>query len=266
MMTLPVTELDEVEGPPSLGQKLRRLLLIPARILGVLFLPDRAMPQVVSEKRYAAPLLFVMCAGLFSSWAIGQRLDMSFLAMGGPPGAAAAPQAPMSDRELDEMMEKGRTSAKVMMGVDAIVVTPVKILALAVALLLLGRFVGGKTSAIGALTAAAIAALPFGVKSLLVGGAVLSRSAVTPMEQGTLLPFSTIGPSGGGPLKFLVFDPFMLWTVVLLGFGLYAASQLTRRKAFVAVFVCFGLFQLLSGGAGPAMPAPGGPMMRGPQS
>jgi hypothetical protein len=162
------------------------------------------------------------------------------------------------------MVQKGKTSAQVMIGIDAVVVTPFKILALALGLLVVGRYVGGKTSALGALTAASNAALPFGVKSLLVAGTALSRTAVTPMELPGLLPFSTIGPGGGGPLKFLVFDPFMLWTVVLLGFGLYAASHLTRRRAFAAVLVCFGLFQLLSGGAGPSMPAPGGPMMRGP--
>jgi hypothetical protein len=275
MMTLPVTELDEVEGPPSFGQKLKQALLVPGRILGALFLPDRTMPQVVAEKRYAAPILFVICAGLFAGWAIGQRLDMSFMAMGpgpGGPGGGAEQQQQqqqqqqMSDREVDEMMQKGVTQAKVMMGIDAIVVTPFKILALALGLLLLGRYVGGKTSAIGALTAASNAALPFGVKSLLIAGAALSRTRITPMELPGLLPFSTIGPSGGGPLKFLVFDPFMLWTVVLLGFGLYAASHLTKRRAFAAVFVCFGLFQLLSGGAGPDMPGPGGPMMRGPKS
>jgi len=268
MMTLPVTELDEVEGPPSFGQKLRRALLIPVRILGVLFLPDRAMPQAVQEKRYAAPLLFVICAGLFAGWAVGQRLDMSFMTMGGPGGPGGPPQQQqqMSDREIDEMMQKGRTSAQVMAAVDAAVVTPIKILLVALGLLILGRYVGGKTSGMGALTAACNAALPFGVKSLLVGGVALTRVSVTPMELPTLLPFSALGPGSGGPLKFLVFDPFMLWTVVLLGFGLYAASHLTRRRAFVAVLVCFGLFQLLSGGAGPDMPGPGGPMMRGPQS
>jgi len=268
MMTLPVTELDEVEGPPSFRQKLHRLLLVPARILGALFLPDRTMPQAVAEKRYAAPLLFVICAGLFAGWAIGQRLDMSFMTMGGPggPGGGAAQQQQMSDREIDEMMQKGKTQAQVMMAIDAVVVTPFKILALALGLLLVGRYVGGKTSAVGALTAASNAALPFGVKSLLVAGTALSRTTLTPMELPGLLPFATFGPSGGGPLKFLVFDPFMLWTVVLLGFGLYAASQMTKRRAFATVIVCFGLFQLLTGGAGPDMPGPGGPMMRGPKS
>jgi hypothetical protein len=279
MMTLPVTELDEVEGPPSFGQKLRRVLLVPGRILGALFLPDRTMPQVVAEKRYAAPILFVICTGLFAGWAIGQRLDMSFMLTGPGPGGPGGggqqqqqqqpqqqQQQQMSDREVDEMMQKGKTQAQVMMGIDAAVVTPFKILALALALLLVGRYVGGKTSALGALTAASNAALPFGVKSLLVAGAALTRTAVTPMELPELLPFSAIGPGGGGPLKFLVFDPFMLWTVVLLGFGLYAASHLTKRRAFVAVLVCFGLFQLLSGGAGPDMPGPGGPMMQGPKS
>jgi hypothetical protein len=277
MMTLPVTELDEVEGPPSFGQRLRQVAAIPGRMLGALVLPDRTMPKVVADGRFAAPFLFVMLCGLFSAWTIGQRLDMSFMMNMGPgPGAQAGGQgggggggggmSEMSERELQEMVQKEQAKAQVMLGLDAGIVTPIKILLIALAILLVGRYVGGKTSPKGALAAASYAALPFGVKSLLTAGSAMSHTTLTPMMLPQLLPFGYVGPAGGGVLKLLVFDPFMVWAVVLLTFGLHAASQMSKRRVIITVLVCFCMFQVLSGGAGPDMPAPGGPMMmRGPQ-
>ncbi len=277
MMTLPVTELDEVEGPPSFGQRLRRIAAVPGRMLGALLLPDRTMPKVVAEGRFAAPLLFVMACGLLSAWTIGQRLDMSFLmnmgpapgaqAQGGGGGGGGGGMPEMSERELQEMVQKEKAKAEVILGLDAGVLTPIKILLGALGILLIGRYVGGKTSAKGALAAASYAALPFGVKSLLVAGTAASHATLTPMMLPTLLPFAYVGPSGPGPLKFLAVDPFLVWAFVILGFGLAAASHMSKRKVLVTVLTCFCLYQLLSGGAAPEMPGPKGPMMmRGPQS
>ncbi|HKA91764.1 MAG TPA: YIP1 family protein [Haliangiales bacterium] len=274
-----MTELDEVEGPPSFGQRLRRIAAIPVRMLGALLLPDRTMPGVVADARFAAPLLFVVACGLFSAWMVGRRLDMSFLmnmhpapgaqqqqgGQGGQGGGGGTPE--MSDRELDEMMQKEKAKAQVMLGLDAGVLTPIKILLAALGILAVGRYVGGKTSAKGALAAASYGALPFGVKSLLVAAAASSHASLTPMMLPALLPFAYVGPAGPGPLKLLAIDPFLVWAFVIIGFGLAAASHMSRRKVIVTLLVCFCLYQLLSGGAAPEMPGPGGPMMmRGPQS
>jgi hypothetical protein len=46
------------------------------------------------------------------------------------------------------------------------------------------------------------------------------------------------------------FDPFALWSAVILALGLSAAAGMSKTRSFVAVAVCFLLFQLLTGGAG----------------
>jgi hypothetical protein len=281
MMTSIVTELDDAEGAPSLGQRLRRIVAVPGRMLGALVLPDRTMPKVVADGRFAAPLLFVILAGLLSAWTIGQRLDMSFLMYGPPPGAKAdqgggggggggnnnGGMPEMSDRELNEMVQKEKAKAVVVLGLDAVVVAPVKLLLAALLILIIGRYVGGKTSARGALATASYAALPFGVKSLLTAAAATSHTTLTPPLLATLLPFSFVGPAGPGPLRLLSFDPFLVWAFVIVAFGLAAASTMSRRKVLVSVITVFCLFQLLSGGAAPEMPGPNGPtMMRGPKA
>jgi hypothetical protein len=58
-------------------------------------------------------------------------------------------------------------------------------------------------------------------------------------------------PAPGLLGHFTYIDPFAIWSAVILGMGLAAAAQITRKRAFAAVAFCFVLLQLLTVGGMP---------------
>jgi hypothetical protein len=111
------------------------------------------------------------------------------------------------------------------------------------------RFVGGKPALRAMLALSAHAGLPGAVKSLIAALAALRLPRITPDSMATLVPLPWGSPDGP-PLGRLLagLDPFALWAVLLLAIGMPHASGVGRRKAYLTVGVCFGLFLLLTVG------------------
>jgi len=92
----------------------------------------------------------------------------------------------------------------------------------------------------------------------------MAQVSLTPAQADSLVQnplaraYAGLGPSAARLLEGV--DPFMIWSVLLLGLGMAPAGEVTRKRAFITLFVGFAIYLALSRGAcaGPAGP-PGPP-------
>jgi hypothetical protein len=270
---------DDDDVPVGLGERLRQIVAVPGRLLGVLLIPDKAMPEQVNAQRYGAALLAIIICGLLGQAAIASRLDVSTdilqqaaqgMGPGGPgspgggaPGAQGAQAAATkSDREIQEEITKTLSVERVTRVLNYGAWKPIKYSLLAVLLYILLRFVGGQPTMKKAYSTAIHASLPYAVKALVVAAAALAQASLTPSQADSLVanPLApTFAQMGGLGVVLSAVDPFVLWSVALLAFGAGAAAQISRKRAFVSVLVGFALFLGMStffshaggGGGGP---------------
>lgn len=222
--------------------------------------PDRYVGPEVVAGRYGWPLLSVILCACIAAFALGSRLDVGpeVRADNAPaPTATNGKQPPpeiKTDREIDEAIAQRTAVMRVKLGFGAVAGTPFRVLGLALALLLLGRFIGGKPTMPRVLTAAALASVPGGVRSLVTAVVAWRQPSIGATELDSLVRFPNLIPSGHPVLERLLagVDVFTWWSVVILVFGLSAAADIQRRKGFVAIAIGFGLFlavtRLIMGG------------------
>jgi len=243
----------EIEPPPpSVMARARQALAVPVRLLGVLFVPDRTMPRVVGEQRRAAAFITITLLSLLAALVVGQRIDVSRQVLDEADRAKmmmGADAPTKSERELAEDIAKQRTIAQVKLGLAAGLETPALVFVLGIGLLLVGRYVGGRPTFGKAVTAAANGSLPIAAKSLLVALMAWPSASLTWKDVNDFNNMAVLRVPGDGFAKFASVDAFALWSVILLGFGLAAAAGMSRRRSFITIFICFGLYQLLTGGA-----------------
>jgi hypothetical protein len=282
---------DDDDVPVGLGERLRRIVAVPGRLLGSLFLPDKYVPQQVNAQHYGAALLAIIFCGLVGQAAIGARLDVSTdilqqasQGMGGPGGPGgggggggggrasgsnqgAQAAAVKSDREIQEDITKSLAVERVTRALGAGLWTPLKILLLTLFIYLVLRYAGGKPTLTRAFSATTHAALPYAAKALIIAVAAYSQASLTPAQADSMVAnplaptFATLGNVG---IVLSIVDPFMLWSVGLLVLGAAPAAEISRKRAFVTILVAFVLFLGVSnffahmgGGGG------GGPQMEG---
>jgi hypothetical protein len=257
--------VDDPDVPRSLGSHVKRVLAVPGRLLGALFLPDGGMPHVVGRERGGAALLTIVVCAAIAAAVLAVRVDTTQVVLTAETmriQQAGAQQAEArSDRELQEEIDKSRSMAQVKMGLTALGWTPLKVLLLTLAFAAVGRYVGGKPTMRRTFAATAHASLPLAVKSLCVAALAWPKARLTPMDIEALWGFSQI-PLLAGPLaRFATLDVFGVWMVVLAGFGLAAAAQITRKRAFITVGILYILVLLISSAsAGGGPPGVHGPM------
>jgi hypothetical protein len=266
------THADDDLGAPSLRERLRGAALVPARMLGAMFLPDRTMPLVVREERYAGAFLVVTLAALIAAGVTGARYDGSAAVLarnagkmptqtaGGVPEGNTA-EAPKSDRDIADEITKDRAVTRVKLGLGAGAGTPFSIVMLAMGLFLVGRYVGGKPSMKGTISVASYASLPSAARSITQAVIAWRMPVVRPADLGHLVPsFSVANPALGRLLGGV--DVFTIWTALLAIFGLATAGSMSRKRAFVTVIVSLALWlavtRLVAGGPPPG-PGPNGP-------
>ena len=281
-VTAPDDDLDD--APVSPGERLRRLISVPGQLLQALLLPDRGMARQVSARRYGAALAAVVVCGLLAAAAIGVRLDVStdILAQaaspgmaegggggGGPPpgdnGPGAQAAATKSDREITEEINKTLAVERVTRALSAGLWVPLQLLVLTIFVYGFLRYVGGTPTLERSFAATVHAALPYAVKSLVIAGAALAQHALTPSQADALVAnplapsYASLGPGLARLLEDV--DPFMLWSVLLLGLGMAAAGEVSRRRAFITLLVGFALYLGLGLAVcgGPAGPPGAGP-------
>ena len=257
-----LTEQEESFGPalPDARDRGRRLAAaLTAPVVALLF-PDRGVPPLVSAGRFRLAMAIVVGAALLAAAAVSLRVDVGAAVRaensGAPPpssesaaAGAGAPQAEVkTDREIDEEIAKRTAVIRVKLALSAALATPGKILLLALALFLLGRYVGGKPTTQRALAAAAVGALPWAVRSLISAAAALRQQAIGPSDLDSLVAGSLASDAGQSIVARLAagVDLFSLWSVVLCGFGLSAASGIGRVRGLVVVSIGFALLLMIS--------------------
>jgi hypothetical protein len=258
-----VTVPEEPFGParPDIARRFRRVGSAILAQFVALFVPDRGVPPLVSMGRARLSIAIAIAAGLLSAAAISARVDLApavraEMARGPGPGkgpgsggpAAEPPGEDKTDRDIADEIDKRTAIVEVKAWLRAAVGMPAQIVGFAIALLLLGRFIGGKPSFQRALAASSIASLPLAVKSLIEAAATLRQARIGPDEVHQLVTSRLISAPHGDPLLARVAaasDLFSLWSVVLAGFGLAAAAGISRTRSFIAVTVAYLLFVLL---------------------
>jgi hypothetical protein len=243
-----------------------RWFATPLRPFFVALVPDRHVGPEVVAGRYGWPLLTVVFCACLAAFALGTRLDVGPEVRAQDAGAPAMkeqngkqkPAEIKTDREIEEAIAQRTAVVRVNLGMGAALSTPLKVLMLGIAMLLLGRFIGGKPTLPRALTVAALASIPGAVRSLMTALVAWRQPSVTPDELDTLVRFPSFIPDGHPVLArlFAGVDVLTLWSVVILAFGLCAAAEIKRTKGFVAVVISFVLFLvvtrlIMSGGAPP---------------
>lgn len=269
---MPAGDLTDLRAtPPSTASPIRRALrwlALPLRPFFVALLPDRNVGPEVVAGRYGWPLISVVLCACLAAFTLGTRLDVGpevraeNADAGAPATTGSSKDKPKqietkTDREIDEAIAQRAAMVRVKLGLGAALGTPFRVLALGLALLLLGRFVGGKPTMPRVLTVAALASVPGAVRSLVTAVVAWRQDSVVPRELESLLRFPRVIPDGHPVLDrlFTGVDFFTWWSVAILAFGLCAAAELKRTKGFVAIAIGFVLFllvtRLIMGGAEP---------------
>ncbi len=261
--------LDVRATRPVVSQfrRVLRWLATPLRPFVVALVPDRMGPDVIAG-RYGWPLLSVIACACVAAFALGTRLDVGpdvrAENSGAPPVAATAtatadpkPEEIKTDREIDEEIAQRTSVARVKLGLGAALGTPMRVLALALAMLLLARFVGGTPTMPRALTVAALASVPGAVRSLVTALVAWHQPRVVPGDLDSLVTFPRVIPDGHPVLArlFAGVDVFTWWSIIVLTFGLCAAADLKPRKSIAAIAISVVLYlvvtRLIMGGAQP---------------
>jgi hypothetical protein len=272
---VPAGDLTDLRAtpPPTASPITRALrwLVNPLRPFYVALVPDRNVGPEVVAGRYGWPLISVVLCACLAAFALGTRLDVGpevhaeNAGAGAPQAGSASNDKPQqiemkTDREIDEAIAQRTAMVRVKLGLGAALGTPFRVLALALALLLLGRFVGGKPTMPRVLTVAALASVPGAVRSLVTAVVAWRHDSVLPGEMESLVKFPRVIPDGHPVLERLLtgVDVFTWWSVVILAFGLCAAAELRRTKGFVTMLIGFVLFllvtRLIMGGPPPGAP------------
>jgi hypothetical protein len=233
-----------------------RWFAAPLRPFYVALFPDRVRPEVIAG-RYGAPLLTVIMCACVAAFALGTRLDVgpsvraeNSGAPTSPNGSANAKPADIkTDREIDEAIGERAAVMRVKLGLGAALVTPLKIFGLALALLLLGRYVGGKPTMPRTITVASLAFVPGAVRSLVTAVAAWRLPRVFPDELDSLVKFPQVIPDGHPVLArlFSGVDVFTWWSVVILAIGMCAAADLKPRKGIITIAIGFTLYLVVTG-------------------
>lgn len=263
-------DLSDVRATRPAGSRIRgalRWLAAPLKPFFVVLMPDRNVAPEVSAGRYGLPLLSVVLCACLAAFAVGTRLDVGPAVRAESPGSPtmqdkgkSQPAEMKTDREIDEEIAKRTAVARVKLGLDAVLATPFRVLALGLALLLLGRFIGGKPTMRRTVTVAALAAVPGAVRSLMTALVAWRQPRVFPDEMDSLLRFPRVipeWPEGHPVLARLLagVDVFTWWSVIILVFGLCAAADIKPRKSVTAIAISFVLMlavtRLIMGGGQP---------------
>jgi hypothetical protein len=259
--------LDATRPGASRARRVLRWLATPLRPFAVVLVPDRMGGDVMAG-RYGWPLLTAVVCACVAAFALGTRLDVGPEVRAENSGAPveattattttdAKPTEIKTDREIDDDIAQRRTVARVKLGLGAVLATPLRVLALGLALLLLARFIGGKPTMPRALTVAALAAVPGAVRSLVIALVAWRQPRVFPDELDSLVTFPQVIPAGHPVLARLLtgVDVFTWWSIIVLAFGLCTAADLKPRKSVVAIAISFVLYlvvtRLIMGGAQP---------------
>lgn len=216
-------------------------LTIPLRAL---LDPVGAVPVAVESRRWLVPVLLLCLSTAAAGGVIATRLDTARLVI--PRMAMSGELMKASEREVGEAIEQAQRVALVGGIAKGVLLMPLLVLALAVILKVALWLIGRKALFADLFTVAAITMLPVAVFHSIELVSALRLELITPRVAETLVPsslaaFFTQAPPGLSRV-YKAIDFVNLWSAVLMGLGLAAASKWSpaRGAAFgVLLYVLF---------------------------
>ncbi|MFO0760660.1 MAG: YIP1 family protein [Byssovorax sp.] len=220
-------------------------------LLGLLFSPDRTMERQAKVGRVRWAFLIAWLCSILLGAALAYRMDarQSTLQKLDESGELKS----MSDRQIADETTKAERVAQAGQVAKGVVGAPLDLAGASVAVLALGWFLRGKIkgSAVGPVAAASL--LPGAIARLLDAIAAYQHAQIPPegipLSPRTLAALLTLygHPPGEPWLKLAgALDFFSLWSALILGFGVAAAAQLSRRSALIATLIAWVCYQLLT--------------------
>jgi hypothetical protein len=213
---------------------------LPARVLAD---PIDAVPAAVESRRFAVPLGLLIATSVLAAVSFGLRWDGSAEVL-----SAIYEAGELSRTTEQDLLDRVRTTQRLALvtGVlGALFVTPVAVLSLAGLVKLVAWLLDRKVAFRAALALTAFALLPVALHQLIVALATFRQEAVTRETFAALVPsnlLALVTPATANlkPLYAAV-DFFRLWSALLFGLGLAAASGLRRRAAVPLALVLYAV-------------------------
>ncbi|MFT3708995.1 MAG: YIP1 family protein [Archangium sp.] len=219
-------------------------LTIPLRAL---LDPVGAVPAAVESRRWFVPILLLCLSTAGAGAIIAMRLDASRIVL--PKMAMSGELMKASEREVGEAIEQAQRVALVGGIAKGLLLMPLLVLVLAVVLKISMWLIGRKALFADLFTVAAIAMLPVAVFHCIELVSALRIELITPRVAESLVPSSIAvfmeGGRGGGPGLMRVFkavDFINIWSALLMGLGLAAASKWTPARGALFGFFLYVLF------------------------
>lgn len=207
-------------------------------LLAPIVRPSSELPAAAAKRLFWEPLLFATAAALLFTILAVPRLDFEKAAAAALDQADNAAQ--MSPHERQEKIATVRRVGTLAAYTGASFGPALEAMAMAFALWLAFKVVGGRPTYPGAFTVSAWGLVPGALGALLSIPALLVLSPVDPELAGRLLPASpgVLLPAGSlGPLARFLWsvDLFSLWSVFLVGVGMAGVAGVTRRRGVIVV-------------------------------
>jgi hypothetical protein len=221
-------------------------LTIPLRAL---LDPVGAVPAAVETRRWFVPMLLLCLTTSIAGAVIATRLDTARVVL--PKMAMSGELMKASEREVGEAIEQAQRVALVGGIAKGVLLMPLLVLVLAVVLKISMWLIGRKALFADLFTVAAITMLPVAVFHSIEIVAALRLELITPRVAETLVPSSVaalVGGEGGPPRGmgllrvFKAVDFVNIWSALLMGLGLAAASKWSPARGALFGFFLYVLF------------------------
>ena len=219
--------------------------------IALLFAPDRGMERQARVGRVLWFFLFAWLCSLLLGAALALRVDAKDSTL--RKLDASGKLQTMSDRQVADETRNAERVSQVLSVAKGVVGTPLQLGLASVAMLGLCWFLRGRIKGSAVAPVAAATLLPGAIADLL--DAVWAfRHVALPPEGLPLAPRSlgAIMPILGHPLvePWLklgnALDFFSLWTAVMLGYGVAAVGQISKRSALIGTLGAWVCYRLLT--------------------
>jgi len=218
-------------------------LVQPALVLAD---PVDGVRAAVENTRFGLPLVASVAAGSLASFAYYLRWDSAAKVIGELSASGALARS--TESEIAEQILTTQRVALIAGLGKALFLTPLLLLALALALKLTAWLLDRSASFSRCFTAGALAFLPLAVGELALALVTLRQASVDERQMATLLPSSLAALWPALPPGLFraasALDFFRLWSAAVLGLGFSAATGLSRSRGLL---VGFGLYALYAG-------------------
>lgn len=206
--------------------------------------PIDGVAAAVENTRFGLPMVASAAAGCLASLAYYLRWDSASKVIGEL--VASGQLARSTESEIAEQILTAQRVALIGGLAKAIFVTPLLMLAVALALKITAWLLDRSAPFARCFTAGALASLPLAVGQVALALVTLRQASVSEEQMATLLPsnLAVLWPalSPAAARAAAVLDFFRLWGAAVLGLGFSAATGMSKARGLLVGFVLYALY------------------------